>query len=188
MITHIIVTEGLSRKEDGSKNSCCLSDYFQAVLDRVLEVAPIDENIFLSPGNSFGFDHPEEEYALQYLLSIQPNRKVFMPSGIRDRKYLDTFDNARLLRLWMQKQGLWPVGNSIIYCNGPHSFRSGLIFRLCGFKVRQVIGCGPLQKKHKMVPRLWFYDNLIFHVIYEILSTVYIFIRWSFWRFSGNRY
>jgi len=178
MVDHIVVTEGLAYVEEQGTMKCCLSDYFEAVLDRVIQTVPANELVFISPANHFGCKLSEEEYATEYLLTKRPDLKVYVPSDVRDRAYLDTFDNARLLRTWLQKQGLWPLGDVILYCNAPHSFRSWLLFRLCGFNIQQVIGCRPEKVYKKIVPRLWYYDYFTIQILYEILGTLYDFVRW----------
>ena len=178
MVDHIVVTEGLAYVEEQGTMKCCLSDYFEAVLDQVIQTVPANESVFISLANHFGCKLSEEEYATEYLLTKRPDLKVYVPSDVRDRAYLDTFDNARLLRTWLQKQGLWPLGDVILYCNAPHSFRSWLLFRLCGFNIQQVIGCRPEKVYKKIVPRLWYYDYFTIQILYEILGTLYDFVRW----------
>ena len=182
MVAHIVITEGLAHIEAGGTSQCCLSDYFEAVLAQIIENVPDNESVFISPGNDFGCEFSEEEYAAKYLLKKRPDLTVYGPSDIRDRPYLDTFDNARLLRLWLEKQGLWSYGKVILYCNAPHCFRSWLLFQLSGFNVQQVIGCRPQKKSKKIVPRLWFYDYLIVQIFYEILGTFYDLMRFFLWR------
>ena len=182
MVAHIVVTEGLAHVEERGRRKCCLSDYFEAVLDRVIQNVPDNESVFISPGNHFGCEFSEEEYAAEYLLSKRPDLNVYVPSNVRDSAYLDTFDNARLLRIGLQKQGLWLLREVTLYCNAPHSFRSWLLFRLCGFNVQQVVGCRPEKVSRRIVARLWFYDYFVIQIFYELLGTFYDFMRCLFWR------
>lgn len=181
MVSHIVVTEGLAYVVEPGRKKCCLSDYLEAVLDRLIKTVPANESVFISPGNSFGCEFSEEEYAVQYLLSQRPNLNVFVLFNVRDRAYLDTFDNARLLRVWLQKQGLWPLQEVTLYCNAPHLFRSWLLFRLCGFNVQQVVGCRPEKVSRIIINRLWFYDYFAIQIFYELLGTLYDLIRWFLW-------
>jgi len=187
MTAHIIVPEGLAFVEEQGNKRCGLSDYFEAVLNRIVETVPSNELIFISPGNYFGCEFSEEDHAARYLLSQRSDLNVGIPSNVRDRNYLDTFDNARLLRAWLQKQGLWPLGEVILYCNAPHSLRSWLMFRLCGFNINQVTTCRPKKISRKIVSRLWFYDYLIVQLIYELLGTFYDSVRWFLWISAGRK-
>ena len=187
MVAHIVVSEGLAYIEEQEKQNCCLSDYFQAVLDRVIETVPSSESVFVSHANNFGCEFSEDKYAAEYLANKRPDLKVYVPLDVRDRPYLDTFDNARLLRLWLEKQDLWPLEELNLYCNQPHSLRSFLMFRLCEFKVKQVIGCRPQQIRRKIVPRLWFYDYSVVQIFYESSALLYNLLRWLKWKIKAKK-
>ena len=181
LVAHVVVPEGLAYSEDNGVKQWSLSDYFEAVLDQVIQRVPAHGTVFLSPGNTFGCESTEEEYAAQYLASKRPELKVFVPLKMGDRSYLDTFDNARLLRSWLQTQKLWTLGKVILYCNRPHAFRSYLLFRLCGFNVTQVVAIRPLKVSRSMVSRLWFYNYLPVQLLYEAAGMLYGLIRWVIW-------
>lgn len=182
MVSHIVITEGLVTEENTPEDNFLLSDYFEAVLQRIIQDVPITESVYISPGNAFGCEYSEEEYAAQYLQSKQPQLNVKFPIKIRDRPYLDTFDNARLLRKWLEQEKLWPLGEVILYCNAPHSLRSEIMFKLCEFNVQNVIGTRPEKVQRKMVDRLWFYNYPVAQIIYEIIALCYNFSRWISWK------
>jgi hypothetical protein len=106
MVTHIIVPEGLAYEINNQDRKCYLSDYFEAVLNHVLATVPATEAILIALANQFNCAATEEQYAAEYLLKKRPDLNVAIPSGVWDRPYLDTFDNARLLRTWLQEKGL----------------------------------------------------------------------------------
>jgi Uncharacterized conserved protein len=176
MVSHVVVTEGLVFREDLAQHYF-LSNYFEAVLKQVLKQVSETEKVYISPGNCFDCPESEEDYAAKYLINSRPQLQVFVPKNIKDRPYLDTFDNARLLRKWLEKQGKWPLDEIILYCNQPHAFRSKLMFKLCGYKIQSVITSVPEISDRKMPPRLWFYDYLPANLLYELVALVYNVIR-----------
>lgn len=186
MTTHIIVPEGLAASDSYLEETFYLSDYFEAVLQQILQVATSTDLIILTSGNSFGYPSSEEEYASLYLKHRNPELKVIVVSHIKERLYLDTFDNARLLRSYLQQQDIIITDTIILYCNAPHCFRSEVMFRLCGFNIQQVIGCRPQQIQRPIVPRLWFYDYLPIQYLYECAAFVYDLCRWMIWKAKGS--
>ncbi len=184
MTAHIVVTEGLVAEDYTPEETYFLSDYFEAVLQRILEEVSESEPVYISPGNAFCCAFSEEEYATQYLNKKRPELNVKYPVNIKDRSYLDTFDNARLLRKWLEQEKLWPLGDVILYCNAPHAFRSRVMFKLCEYNVQQVIQCRPQNVQRKMVSRLWFYDYPIAQMGYELLGLGYNLTRWFFWKIN----
>ena len=182
MVAHIVITEGLVAEDNTPEETFFLSDYFEAVLQRIIQDVPSTEPVLISPGNAFGCAASEEEYAAQYIQKKRPELNVKYPIKIRDRPYLDTFDNARLLRKWLKQENLWPLGEVTLYCNAPHALRSQALFKLCEFKVQQIIRCRPQKIERKMVSRLWFYNYPVAQIIYEFIALCYDFIRWILWR------
>lgn len=185
MVAHIVVPEGLAAEDNTPNETFFLSDYFEAVLQRIIQEVPATEPVYISPGNPFIHAASEEEYAAQYLQHQRPELQVNYPVNIRDRPYLDTFDNARVLRKWLEQEGLWPLGEVILYCNTPHAVRSQILFELCEFQVKNVVRCRPKQRKRQMVSRLWFYNYPVVQIIYELIGLVYNLNRWVFWKLKG---
>ncbi|MGB3536382.1 MAG: ElyC/SanA/YdcF family protein [Microcoleaceae cyanobacterium] len=186
MTTHIIVPEGLAATDSHPEETFYLSDYFEAVLQQVLKATSPTDTIIITPGNAFEYPHSEEEYATFYLKQRQPELQVKTVSEIQDCPYLDTFDNARLLRKYLQKQDIIVTHPIILYCNAPHCLRSWAMFRLCGFNIKQVIGCRPQQTQRPIVPRLWFYNYLPIQYLYECAAFVYDLCRWILWKKRGS--
>lgn len=182
MVAHVVVPEGLAYQAVQEVEQCLLSDYYEAVLSRVIRAVPLNGQVFLAPGNQFTCAAYEELYAAEYLLSKRPDLDVILPVGISDRTYLDTLDNAKLLRTWLQKEGRWPLEEVTLYCNAPHCIRSAVLFRLCGFNVQLVVGCRPKVVCRKIVSRLWFYDYPIIQTLYEGTVLLYNFGRWIKWK------
>lgn len=187
MTVHIVVTEGLVAEDKTPEETYFLSDYFEAVLQRIIQDVPATERVLISPGNSFGCAASEEDYAAQYLCYKRPELNVQYPQNIRDRTYLDTFDNARLLRKWLHQEQYWPIEDIILYCNAPHVLRSWAMFQFCGFNVKQVIGTRPEKVQRQMVSRLWFYDYFFIQILYEFAAFVYDLGRWFVWKVKGSR-
>lgn len=188
MVSHIVVTEGLVFREDYA-NCYFLSNYFEAVLQQVLKQVTVDEKVYISPGNSFDCPEPEEQCAAKYLLYYRPELQVFIPENVKDRPYLDTFDNARLLRKWLEQQGKWPLEPVILYCNQPHALRSQLMFKLCGYNIQQVITSYPELANRTMPLRLIYYHYFPANLLYEYIALLYDLIRVYRWKiyskFSG---
>ncbi|VXD20992.1 YdcF family protein [Planktothrix paucivesiculata] len=176
MVSHVVVTEGLVFREELAQYYF-LSNYFEAVLKQVLKQVSEHETIYISPGNCFGCPESEEDYAAKYLINHRPELQVFVPKNIKDRPYLDTFDNARLLRKCLETEGRWPLDDVILYCNQPHAFRSKLMFKFCGYKIQSVITSVPEISDRKMPLRLWFYHYLPANLLYELVALVYNIIR-----------
>jgi len=186
MADYIIVTEGLTVAEspDAVDN---LSDYFEAVVRRVAAEAEPNGSVFVSPGNPFGHSKSEEDYAAEFLQKIRPDLQVFVPQNVRDRTYLDTFDNARVLRMWLKREKYWPLSSVILYCNRPHSRRSRAMFRFCGFRVEKVVGCRPETVSRAIAPRLWFYNYPPIQFLYESATLVYDSCRFIVWKVSDSQ-
>ena len=185
MVARVVVPEGLAHKRDGKMQECLLSDHYEAVLERVIRDVPPNGEVFLAPGNPFGCEVSEEVFAADYLKNKRPDLKAIVPSDVSHDKYLDTFDNAKILRSWLQNQGRWPFEEVVLYCNAPHRLRSAVLFRLCGFNVQLVIGCCPETVHRKMAPRLWYYNYLPIHFLYEGMALVHNFGRWVMWKIAN---
>ncbi len=186
MTTHIIIPEGLAASDNHPEETFYLSDYFEAVLQAVLKAASPTDLIIITPGNYFSYPHSEEEYASLYLKQRKPELNIIIVSKAKDNSYLDTFDNAYLLRQYLPQQKLIITDPIILYCNSPHSFRSWAMFRLCSFKIHKVIGCRPQQIQRPIVSRLWFYDYLPIQFLYECAAFVYDLCRWIVWKAKGS--
>jgi hypothetical protein len=185
---HIIVPEGLACEPGEPEAACLLSDYYEAVLQRVVREAPNRAIVYVSPANTFGCPLSEEEYGARYLNRERSDLRVEIPTYVRDRLYLDTFDNARVLREWLEGEGRWPLRERVtLYCNAPHTLRSLLLFTLCGFDIARVVRCRPEAVRRLIVRRLWFYDYPLVQIAYEALGIAYGLARWIVWRWTRER-
>lgn len=172
MKTYIIVPEGLSTD---SKGKYFASDFYIGVLDKLLEVCSPGDRVYLAPANNFGAHQPEDYFAYDYLIEkkciIHPE---VIDKAIMREDYLDTLDNAILLRKHLLMHDKWPLGPVTLICNKPHKWRSYLMFKFCGYNVQKVLTSRPSQKsERRMVRRLWFYDISLIQLIYEILAIFY---------------
>lgn len=168
----VVVPEGLARDKEGRYYP---SDYYMAALDLAMDCAGAEGEIYLAPANSFGAHQTEEYFGYDYLMSKGCRCRVWgLGSGVQGEGYLDTLDNAKYLKKYLQEKGWWPMGNITLVCNRPHRLRSVLMFRMFGFCIAEVHTSRPLQKTgHRMVKRLWFYDLPILQYFYELTATVY---------------
>lgn len=187
MADYIIVTEGLTATEATAAVDN-LSPYFKAVICQLAADAEPNSRVFVAPGNPFGHSQSEEDYAGEFLQQLRPDLQVLVPQNVRDKTYLDTFDNARVLRYWLKQEKYWPLESVILYCNKPHSFRSWIMFKSCDFPVQKVVSCRPEKVDNSMAiaPRLWFYNYPPIQFLYELATLVYDAGRVIIWKVSGS--
>ena len=179
MGTFIVVPEGLAVDNHGAYHA---SDHYLAALDLVREISGPLDTIYLAPANSFGAHQEEDLFARDYLRSRDCAAEVEVISHeIQRRGYLDTLDNADLLKQDLLRKGRWPLGPVTLVCNGPHRLRSSLMFRLCGYHVEVVRTSRAGQRSgNRMVGRLWFYEVPAVHYFYELFATAYGCLRFPF--------
>ncbi|HUI81811.1 MAG TPA: hypothetical protein VLY24_28005 [Bryobacteraceae bacterium] len=170
---HIVIPEGLNR--------LCyevpLSDYYEACLRRVGELAAGGETVYLAPGNPFGHAAPEDEIAAGFINELRPDLITHHVGDQRGRGYLDTLDNAVCLRDWARRRGCWPMGECRLYCQRYHALRTRLCFRIAGYRVRGVVASAPAKRSGRIVPRLKYYDYPAANVVYEALAIGYTLLR-----------
>lgn len=172
MRTFIVVPEGLAVDRRGAYHA---SDHYQAALDLAMELSSSSDTIYLAPANRFGAHQEEDLFGRDYLQSMNCAAQVELVSPeIPRRGYLDTLDNAHVLKMDLMQKGRWPLGGVTLVCNRPHALRSLLMFRLCGYQVRELRTSRAGQRSGtRMVSRLWFYDVPTVQYFYEIFATVY---------------
>jgi hypothetical protein len=170
---HIVIPEGLNRLDSGGQP---LSDYYEACLRRVAELAANGEAVYLAPGNAFGHGRPEDEIAAGFLRQL---RSDLIPHNIGDarRGHLDTLDNAMWLREWARRHNRWPMADCWLYCNRYHVLRTWLCFRVADYHVRRIVACTPAKRSGLIVPRLKYYDYPAANLIYEALAIAHTFLR-----------
>ncbi len=169
VLTHIVIPEGLN--QDGS-----LSAYFEGCVREVARRAKAGDTVYVAPGNSFGHARVEDEVAAERLLALRPDVRVRWADAGRER-YLDTLDNATELRRWAEREGMWPLAPCVLYCNRFHVARVWFCFRLGGYRVHEVVGASPVERRGQIVRRLWYYDFAVANVIYEALALPYAALR-----------
>jgi hypothetical protein len=171
---HVVVPEGLANSTDGA----ALSAPFQAVVALVARIAADGDTVYMSPGNRFGGPVPEEVLAADILRDMRPGLWVVTPTPAPGTRYLDTLDNARELRRWLEAKGRWPLPPVRLYCNAPHALRSGLMFRLEGYTVESVETVRRVSASPRPVGRLWYMGVPLVHQAYEACATLYDTWRW----------
>jgi hypothetical protein len=173
VMIHIVIPEGLNRFGAARQP---LSDYYEACLRRVAEVAGSGETVCLAPGNTFGYAQPEDEIAADFLQQLRSDLVIHRITDER-RSYLDTLDNAAWLRAWAHRNNRWPMGDCLLYCNRYHVVRTWLCFRVTGYRVQRIIACAPEKRSKSIVPRLKYYDYPAVYLVYEVLAIGYTFLH-----------
>lgn len=193
---HIVVPEGLARppgprrgRADEARPPSLLSDYYLAAVEAVARLAPLGAEVLMAPGNAFGARRSEEQTAARVLRRCRGDLRVRVAAAVRPpggSRYLDTFDNALLLRRWLARRGRWPIGQAVLYCNAPHAVRCRAVFALCGFRLRRLVPCRPTRRRRRIVRRLWYYDRRPVHVLYEAGALLYDLARWLVRQLRGE--
>jgi uncharacterized SAM-binding protein YcdF (DUF218 family) len=165
----IVVPDGLAADESG-RGTSRPSFVFRAVLDAVGRLYA-EHEIFVAPANDFGGPVPEEEAGRLYLLQMGckhvqvPDRRAGGAGG-----YIDTRGNAALLRKWLEGQGLWPLGPSVLVSAALHSRRATLCFSAEGFRISKVERISYRLEREPIVPRLFYYRHPLLHWLYESVA------------------
>jgi hypothetical protein len=175
MAVHVVVPEGLASRSD--LEAIVLSPHFQAVLDRVARLAGTGDRVYMSPGNAFGNEVPEEAVAADRLRTLRPDLDVVVPDRPDTGGYLDTLDNARELRFWLRRTGAWPLPPIRLYCYGVHGYRSRRVFQWTGYTVERLETAWGAAPVPKPTNRLWYMGVPVAHDAYEALAFVYDWAR-----------
>lgn len=182
-MVHVVVPEGLGR---GPEGGLVLSAHFQAVVDRVARRASAGDTVYMSPGNPFGGETPEHLLAAAALSAARPDLDVQAPDTSHLGRYLDTLDNARVLRIWLQDRGAWPLPPIRLYCCGPHASRSWLTFRLEGYVVARLEAVSAAARSPRPVSRLFYMQMPLVHGLYEMGAIAYDLLRWGWLKVRGD--
>jgi len=175
---HVVVPEGLEADPDHPNRATDQpSSYYRAVLDSVASAVSGGDRVMLAPANSFGGPISEHQAGKRYLGSRIPDGVQIECPEVRAGSYLDTLDNAVELRNHLEGIGWWPLGPCTLYCNSPHRVRAVLMFKLLGFNIRDVKTIRGQRGSSSIVKRLWFYDYLLFHYLYEAAAVPYDLLR-----------
>ena len=171
LVPVVVVPDGLVADEMG-RGTSRPSFVFRAVLDTVVKRYP--ENLVLvAPANNFNGPISEEEAGRRYLLE-RGCRKVLAPTrrGSPSRNYIDTRDNAKLLREWLEELLLWPIGPCILVSASLHARRAAICFRAEDFEIVRIESVFYEQEREPIVPRLFYYRHPLLHKLYERLALI----------------
>jgi uncharacterized SAM-binding protein YcdF (DUF218 family) len=141
---------------------------FRQVLEFTLRLAGPADEVYLAPANAFGGTITEEEAARAYLERQQAPFRILHPGfnlpPYRTRpRYIDTLDNARLLRESLGSAG----GGFELICANRHTARALWCFRQSGFQFDAVHRV-PLMIEPEAVPaRVFYYRYPLLHRLYE---------------------
>lgn len=170
----IVVPEGVAVTRTGD---FVLSEHYISVIEAVANDVRPEEAIYLAPGNRFGGDTREDVMAASCLSHLTVGAVVTVPEEDLPRRYLDTSDNAVLLRRWLAKRGTWPIGEVVVYCTAAHARRVRTCFERAGFVLASVVGAKstvePSRHEARIVRRLWYYRFPVLHRQYERLALLH---------------
>lgn len=168
----IVIPEGVRAGPDG-RGVGEPSFVYRQVLDATRHLAGADDEVYLAPANAFGGPLTEEEAARRYLEGHRVPFKILhpgfnLPANRHRPRYIDTLDNARLLREALGG----PAGAFELVCAHPHVPRALWCFRRTGFtittvhRVRHVIHPEPVPR------RVAYYRSAWLHRAYESAALV----------------
>ncbi len=166
----IVIPEGVKAGPDG-RSIDEPSFIYRQVLDFTLRVARPEDEVYLAPANAFGGPVTEEQAARRYLSDRQAPFRLFhpghnLPANVTKPAYIDTLDNARLLREALGTA----AGEFELVCASHHAPRASWCFRRTGFTLTTVhrVTCRALAEP--VPPRLFYYRYPILHRLYERLA------------------
>lgn len=163
----IVIPEGVKAGPDGLGIGEP-SFVYRQVLDRTLALAGAGDDVYLAPANTFGGPLTEEEAARLYLEQRGAPFRILHPGfnlpAIPQRpRYIDTLDNARLLRDALGGAG----GEFELVCARGHAPRALWCFRRTGFRFRAVHRVRCVVAPEPMPPRIFYYSHPWLHRLYE---------------------
>jgi uncharacterized SAM-binding protein YcdF (DUF218 family) len=171
----VVVPDGLAYDDANCEAIPKPSFVYKAVLDNLADSYTDGMKVLLAPANKFGCNQSEQEVAFHYLAN-RGIPSICVPSS--GSAYIDTRGNARLLRLWLIKNDLWPLSSIHLYSSTYHARRAKLCFAREGFLVDSLVIVNyKIPERESIVPRLRYYRHRIFHRFYEALALTYDFMR-----------
>lgn len=165
----IVVPESLEADAQGRPIGRPSSVYRQ-VLDHAARLAAAADEIILAPANTFGGEMPEELAAWRYLRENGARARlrcpgVDLPPIAARPRYVDTWDNARLLR------GVLAAGGGfVLVCTRLHAPRAAWCFRRNGFALTRVETVEYRVGEGRFVRRNFYYRHPLLHLAYERLA------------------
>ena len=169
----IVVPEGLSFIEDKT----VLSPAFRGSLNCLLGQLRPDDIVFLAPANKFQSECFEQDYAAVFLKNVEVDLTVYTAKTMSS-KYVDTLDNAHMLRPLIVKNGFSEKSFTLVV-NEIHARRAVTAFKSAGYAISRVIRTRSDKFEHsEYLPcRLFYYRYKFLHVLYECFASVYQLVR-----------
>jgi hypothetical protein len=163
----IVVPEGVKAGPDGLGLGEP-SFVYRQVLDYTLRLAGAEDVVYLAPANAFGGPLREEEAAQRYLARHNvPFRILYpgfnLPANHVRPPYVDTLDNARLLREALGSA----EGEFELVCAYRHTPRALWCFRRTGFQFRAVHRVRHGIEPEPVPARVFYYRFPLLHRLYE---------------------
>ena len=166
----IVIPEGVRAGPDGLGVDEP-SFVYRQVLDFTLRLAGAGDEVYLAPANAFGGPLREEEAAQRYLARRQAAFRVLYPgfnlpaNPVRPR-YVDTLDNARLLREVLGTTD----GRYDLICAQKHARRAEWCFRRVGFGFVAVHRVPHVVEAEAVPARLFYYRHPLLYQLYEFAA------------------
>jgi hypothetical protein len=165
----VIVPDGLGFDPSARRSLPEPSFVFRAVLEHVA-VRYRDRRILVAPGNRFRGSKTEQDVALAWL---RAGGCCDVETAVHDvGSYIDTWDNASVLRDWLMKTGGWPLDACVLVAAFRHAPRAALCFRRNGFDLASVEAVPYEISDAPIVPRLFYYRFPWLHCCYETVAMI----------------
>ncbi len=164
----IVIPEALKAGPDGRGTDEPSFVYCQ-VLDFTLRLARPEDEVYLAPANAFGGPLTEEEAARRYLEARNARLCIRYPGANLpvdpDRpRYIDTWDNARLLRAAL---GPPAADRFELVCSQHHARRAAWCFQRTGFHLAAVHRVPYVLEPEPVPRRVFYYRHPLLYRLYE---------------------
>jgi hypothetical protein len=164
-MNYIVIPEGLAGDGRGRPLGAP-SFVYRQVLDYVLERYAEGDTVYLAPANTYD-GKTEHELAFRYLKAKNSGCHVRVPSATYE-KYVDTRDNARLLRAFLGEA--YREIPFVLICAALHSYRTEYCFKSEGFRLEGMHRVAYTITGEAIARRWWYYRHRSLHVLYEGLA------------------
>jgi uncharacterized SAM-binding protein YcdF (DUF218 family) len=163
----IVIPEGVKAGPDG-RGIAEPSFVYRQVLDFTLQFARPGDEVYLAPANAFGGPMREEETARLYLEKQRAPFRILhpghnLPANQQRPRYVDTLDNARLLRDALGGT----TGSFELISAQRHARRAELCFRHTGFQLAAVHRVPYLFEDEAVPRRVGYYRSRWLYPLYE---------------------
>jgi hypothetical protein len=171
----IIVPDGLAANDKGHPLPIP-SFVYRAVLDAAAQRK--QARLLLAPANAFDTNTTEQE-AGYYYLQDKNIKAEFAPTPAGS-DYIDTCQNASLLRQWLEEKGEWPLPPVTLLVAFRHAARATFCFRANGFTLNIIAPViYTIPDDEPIVGRLWYYRWPWVHEAYEFTALLFDILRYS---------